>query len=105
MKKKLIIATAAVLVVALIVGIAAIIPKEKIDRSVIDNNKPIAKEAVYVEGELAFDEEVEYALVGKKGDLELYYNAENFTLKVKNAKTYVNQKREILLLNKYFHRV
>lgn len=87
MKKKIIIATAAVLVVALIVGIAAIIPKEKIDRSVIDNNKPIANEAVYVEGELAFDEEVEYALVGKKGDLELYYNAENFTLKVKNAKT------------------
>lgn len=84
--KRLITTVSVILVIALIVGIIAIIPKATIDRQVITDNEPTKNEAVYEDGDLNLSEE-DFTLVGKDGDLELYYNQTEYTIKVLNTKT------------------
>lgn len=86
MKKKLIIIATAVVLVLAIVLISVFAPKVKVDRNLIKENKltPTAT-AEYLEDESLELLEEGYSLVGKSGDLELYYNQADYTIKVKNV--------------------
>ena len=92
-KKPLIITISVILVIALIVGIFALIPAETIDRSILEANAPLKNEAVYEDEKKTIDisetfTEVDgFAEVGKVGDLKLFYNQEDYTIKVQNTKT------------------
>lgn len=84
--KGLVITVSVILVLALIIGIIAILPKEAIDRTVITENAPQKTEATYQEGSFDFVPD-EFTVVGKEGDLELLYNSTDLTMKVVNTKT------------------
>ncbi len=82
MKKKIIIIVAAVVLVLAILASILFAPKVKIDRSVIDENKPkVEAVAEYVDGELTLVEN-EYTLIGESGNYQLYYNPTDIAIKL-----------------------
>ena len=87
MKKKIIIIAAAVVVIAAIICTFVFAPKVTVDREVIEKNAPkAASVAKYLDGEPDFSEEG-FSKVATVGDNQLFYNDEDFTLKVVNTKT------------------
>lgn len=81
-KKLIIIIAVAVVLVLAIVASILFAPKVKIDRSVIDENKPkVETVAKYLDDELVLVEN-EYTLIGESGNYQLYYNPTDIAIKL-----------------------
>lgn len=95
MKKKIIAAVVAVVVIAALICAFVFAPKVTLDPTVVEENAPkktaIAK---YLDTELDLSAEG-YSVVGQVGNTQLLYNDDDFTLKVVNTKTGVEWKSYI----------
>jgi len=87
MKKKIIIISAAVVVIAALICAFLFAPKVTVDRKVIEENLPKQPSTVkYLDGEPDFSEDG-FSKVATVGDNQLFYNDDDYTLKVVNTKT------------------
>ncbi len=84
MKKKIIVISAAVVLVLAIIAVFAFTPKASLNRSIIEENTPKNNSVVkYLEEELVLSED-DYTLIAEVGDNQLFYRKSDFALKVKN---------------------
>ncbi len=86
-KKKLIVISVALALVAAVVAVILFAPKTTVDRKIIEQNAPQKVAAAKYLGTELEDSGEEYALVAENAGYQLYYRTSDYTMKVVDTKT------------------